>query len=908
MSRQKNLMQELMHPGTEFSPVPFWFFNDAFDEKRVREQLEDYVKKGVGGFVLHPRIGVPEDMPYLSESYFDAVKFIVKTAAELDMKVVLYDEGMYPSGSAHGKVVEANPEYASKGIHLVESVETSRADANGIFYSEKGREQIIARLEDGTAIAYGFTGGTIRGIHFGEDDGEAGAPKSADILNPDAVDEFIRLTHDAYYAHLKEYFGNTVIAFFTDEPCALGRNAGLYREWTPGLEKELAAAGGKAEELAALFAKTGKAVAGREDIVKVEENPTVVLYHQLIKKKLREVFYARLSAWCENHGISFIGHPAESDDIEEELYFHIPGQDLIMRRVAPETGGLREFDSVQAKLTADLARHLGRPRNANECFGVCYRKNIPWYFTAGDMKWYIDWLGLRGVNFYIPHAFYYSVTGERKGERPPDVGPNNIWWKHYRRISDYIKRLSFLMTDSENGAKVAVLCDNNKVPYEEIACLYEEQIEFNYLPAALLDKAEVRDGKVWIQGLSYAAVLNVLGEAYQRRFADKLGTLLLTDADSVVNAPEIYRPDFCMSGSCSVDGGDESADACRSLRKVHLTKRGVELYLFGNEGAETICRQVTLPGVKAPLFMDLWAGKCYTVEGAEDTFTLYLQPSETVLVIDGGTAEEPIPGCTYDAVSASALADREAFVERRRADWFQKEYPDWTDRFTVQEKSDNVITYVCHETADSVTGEECFSVRGAEMVECYCNGAFVDVSLWGVHRFEIGGFLREGDNEIKLVVTGNAANVYEKAGIPFGLDHQAVLPDGSILMLSFLQPNEYFKYFFRGEEYRVIGKNDVDCYVGIASNQQVFILEPAICTRAETARYIAVDFAAFIKEIDIYQKWLGECEAEEDSSEEQRKEYAEGLRKQILSIDASAFCDENTYWSVIAEQAENDQL
>ncbi len=93
---------------------------------------------------------------------------------------------------------------------------------------------MIAAFADGTYLVYGFTGGTIRGIHFGEDDGEAGAPKSADILNPDAVEAFIRLTHDRYYEELKEYFGNTVIAFFTDEPCALGRNASAYREWVPG--------------------------------------------------------------------------------------------------------------------------------------------------------------------------------------------------------------------------------------------------------------------------------------------------------------------------------------------------------------------------------------------------------------------------------------------------------------------------------------------------------------------------------------------------------------------------------------------------------------------------------------------------------------------------------------------------
>ena len=732
MSTQE-LIREIQTPGTEFSPVPFWFFNDAFEEERVRKQLEDYVEKGVNGFVLHPRIGVPEDMPYLSERYFEAVRFIVKTADELGMKVVLYDEGMYPSGSAHGKVVEKNPEFASKGIHFL-----TAEDAGAV----EGKEQIIARFEDDAVIAYGFTGGTIRGIHFGEDDGEAGAPKSADILNPEAVDEFIHLTHDAYYEHLKEYFGNTVIAFFTDEPCALGRNAGRYREWTPGLEKELEAAGGKVKELRALFEATGKKIAGREDIIKAEENKTVILYHQLIKKKLREVFYARLSTWCEKHGISFIGHPAESDDIEEELYFHIPGQDLIMRRVAPETGGLREFDSVQAKLTADLARHLGRRRNANECFGVCNRQNIPWYFTGEDMKWYIDWLGLRGVNFYIPHAFYYSVTGERKGERPPDVGPNNIWWAHYRSISDYIKRLSCLMTDSVNGAQVAVLCDNNRVPYEEIACLYENQVEFNYLPAALLEKAEVKAGKVQIEGLAYSCVLNLLGEEYNRRFADRFRAFLCDDVEKILEDTASFRADF------------EIEKESKNLRKIHLVKQEAEMFLFGNEGKNTICSRVILPGKKAPLFFDLWKGCFYTTEGAGESFTLHLEPSETLLVIPEGAEEAKAAGIP---------------VQSRRADWFRKEYPDWTERFRPVEEKENQKVYVLEENFPAVSGEECFAVRACELVECYCNGEFVDFSLWGQHRFEIGTFLKPGENEIRLVVTGNAANKYENAGIAFGL-------------------------------------------------------------------------------------------------------------------------------------------
>ncbi len=213
----------------------------------------------------------------------------------------------------------------------------------------------------------------------------------------------------------------------------------------------------------------------------------------------------------------------------------------------------------------------------------------------------------------------------------------------------------------------------------------------------------------------------------------------------------------------------------KGLREVRLRKWGSDLYLFGNEGKETICTEVTLTDFSSPLFMDLWTGRCYTVKDVADTFMLYLWPGETLLVIDQGAAAlegAALEGAALeDADLGGALCDHadHACIEQRSADWYQKEYPDWTGQFEIQEKGENVVSYVCHKQLGHVTGQECFLVRGEEMIECYCNGSFVDVSFWGVHRFEIGGFLKEGDNEIRLVATGNAANIYEKAGISFGL-------------------------------------------------------------------------------------------------------------------------------------------
>lgn len=723
----KELLEQIKNPPKEFTPIPFWFFNDSFDKGRIRRQLEDYADKGVSALVLHPRIGIPREIPYLSEAYFEVVRYVVETAAQLDMKIVLYDEGMYPSGSAHGMVAAADPGYAAKGITITQ---------------EPGQDQVIALLSEGRYLVKRETKGTIRGIHFGEDDGEKEAPAAADILNPKAVKLFIHLTHDRYYEELKNYFGNTVIGFFTDEPCALGRNAQAFREWAEGMEREIREEGGCLEELEGLF--TG------------EENATTVIYRRLIKRHLRENFYGALSRWCEEHGIWLMGHPAESDDVEEELYFHVPGQDLIMRRVAPETGGLLEPDSVQAKLAADIARHLGRRRNSNECFGVCCREKIPWYFTAMDMKWYLNWMGIRGVNLFIPHAFYYSVEGKRSKERPPDVGPNNIWWKHYRMFSDYMKRLSFLMTDSVNGARVAVLCDNNRVPFREIADLYENQIEFNYLPAALLPVCHMENGALCILGYQYKAVLNVLGEEYDARIREVEG-FCVAERNSKVKlahkASELLKEDFRSV---------QTAQPCPDLRVAHLYKEEAELYLFSNEGKATIHTQVLIPEGAELLCVDLWKGISYPAKGC------FLPPADEGK--KGAWMEMELCPCELLLVVNKGFYAGGAECESPElAGMIRKPVANWNDRFVLVSKKDNQAEYSYCFSQEEITGEEVFEVTGEEMAECWCNGQFLGVSFYGPHRFETGNFLKKGENEIRLVFTGNAANQYDHAGLEFGL-------------------------------------------------------------------------------------------------------------------------------------------
>ena len=114
------LRDAFLQPEEAFGPMPFWFWNDDITETGIEEQLHAFHQAGVAGFVLHPRIGMPRDMPYLSDRFMSRAAHAVTTAKRLGMRVMLYDEAMYPSGSEHGMVVAANPAHASMGLRITE--------------------------------------------------------------------------------------------------------------------------------------------------------------------------------------------------------------------------------------------------------------------------------------------------------------------------------------------------------------------------------------------------------------------------------------------------------------------------------------------------------------------------------------------------------------------------------------------------------------------------------------------------------------------------------------------------------------------------------------------------------------------------------------------------------------------
>ncbi|MBO4898384.1 MAG: hypothetical protein J5590_08825 [Clostridia bacterium] len=769
-------LKSLLHPDSEFSPMPFWFWNDCLDENEIKRQIREMYSKGVNGFVIHPRIGIPRETEYMSEKYLSYVKCAVKEAARLRMKVILYDEGMYPSGSAHGMVVKKHPEFATRGIRCEESLCGKPALEDGekllyTFTAEKTGDNSLRResigeyksgaLREGCVFLHlieGFTHGHIRGIHIGEDDWET-PPPSADILRFESVSCFIEMTHEKYYEVLSEYFGNTVIGVFTDEPSLMGRGADeRMKPWTINFGEQLEKAGVAPCDIVAMWYDVGKET---EQIRK--------RYTETVFLRLSESFYKQLYDWCESHNIELVGHPSGSSNIGLLNYFHIPGQDLVFRRVAPEDDkAVSGPESVQAKCTSDSARHRGKRRNLNECFGCGGKNSIEWSFSADDMKWTMDWLFVRGVNMLVPHAFFYSLDGERRfGERPPDVGINNIWWKYYGAFSDYIKRMSYMMTDSVNITSVAVLCKADFLPYEIAKPLYENQIEFNYLEEELLrdKKCLISGGKIKIAAQCYDTLLiediSLISSEIQN-FAEDGGTVLAYNPagaelnDNIISVPSFEKITDHLKRDLII------TPSCKDLRVSHVVKNGEHFYVLVNEGEEAVTGDVSFFADEALSVFDPWNGSELEIKDC----SIHLDRRESLIICAGeNPSHKTVLNFTDETAAKSEINLSDWYIDGRRV-----KPGSWTD----DEELKDFCGTVCYETEFDLDLKDAKRIvldmgKVAEQAEVYLNGVYAGYRLRAPYVLDLTYFAKGGKNSLKIEVTNSLANKYGKIKLPSGL-------------------------------------------------------------------------------------------------------------------------------------------
>ena len=340
---------------------------------------------------------------YMDEVFFEKYGTALAVAKELSMKITIWDENGFPSGYAGGLLEEKYPEAVAKQLNMEEFILEKGVR---FTFSPGPNTQGVVLLNTRTGVREELLGevditpkdGNWKVMVFslaqaGYMNGFGKPRKLVDYLDAASVKKFISLTHEAYYQRFAEYFGETIVLAFYDEPSFWHVAGG--RIWTADFAKKFMKKHG--------FSPVTLYPALWEDIGEETAWARKLLFN--FRSELYETEYiGTLAAWCEAHNIELTGHqdqeeianptPICGDLMKAFSRQHMPGVDEI---------SFYGRGSAAYKIVSSAAKMYGKQRVMCEVFGAMGEEMD----EAVMMREALDMLA-KGINFFVGHGTWYS--------------------------------------------------------------------------------------------------------------------------------------------------------------------------------------------------------------------------------------------------------------------------------------------------------------------------------------------------------------------------------------------------------------------------------------------------------------------------------------------------------------------
>ena len=669
--------------------LPFlWVHGES--QAALSEEIEQIASCGISTFCVESR----PHPDFCGPGWWKDFGFILEKAKSLGMRVFLLDDKHFPTGFANGGILR-RPELRQKHIrafHL--DVVGARSDCKFILNDGGNEDRLIAvfafpragegiRLEKGVELTARVHEGILHWsvpkgfwrivalfetVRFGE------LENYIDMLNPASCDVLLSEVYEPHYEKFGAAFGKTFAGFFSDEPrFSNGRSENdwvmksMYRT-TLGLigaaypwRSDLAEIARDKRLLVALWYDVGEA--GREFRIR---------YMDAITEMYAKNFSERLGDWCRARGVEYTGHVTEDMGNHCRLgsgaghFFRsmrgqsLAGIDVVLHQIRPGYGRMKHiypvpelyddpdfFHFTLAKLAVSAAalEPQKKGRALCEIFGA-----YGWSESAEVMRWLVDFMLVRGINFFVPHAFNPKHDDEdcppyfyHKGENPQFSA-----FAELMRYTEKMCRKLSLPARVKIGVLYHAEAEWSGAPYEPCdgVCrlLTEMQIDFEIVPSEYL-----KEGRYELLILPYA-------ECRGERTAEILGG---------------YRGEiFCMK---------KGAEGLRLLKKrlsdpnlcayrlqtpnrdLRVLRRG-ENYMIFNEGVKRTKNTLLTPEGSIPLDLlsgeSLLASPGYRPEEWE-TETILPETCETFLREAGEREFCPIGmrSCTRDVNEPQAFPD-----------------------------------------------------------------------------------------------------------------------------------------------------------------------------------------------------------------------------------------------------------
>ncbi|HCE46247.1 MAG TPA: hypothetical protein DET40_22100 [Lentisphaeria bacterium] len=429
--------------------VPFWFWNGDQDADEVKRQVRLAAKSGLKGLAIHAREGNRTE--YLSDKWFSLVKTACDEAKKHFLKIWIYDEEGYPSGTAGHKIQKLSPEYRQQYLSF------------GYFSSEqiKGLRDIVAVFDSET-----YTRADERQIISSKKKSKGKFlvfqrkfyEWYVDTMNPEVTSHFIRLTHEKYKKKLGKYFGKTITHFYTDD-------VNFHMEgckglpWTGNLDFKFRYSHGYSilENLPAL----------------VESMPDSEQVRKDYYRTLLELFIANFAdpvyKWCHRNGVKFTGHlRGDEGSIERSIiqfsspmpffeYEDVPGIDDFLLRLHD----FRYLDKMQNSMglypipTYKFASSVANQLKSGTC-GAEVMASCGWGYSLAEQNAQLNFEANMGINLFTPHDFSYATAGVAKRDHPPSFFFQQPYWPLWRELHAKFARISRLLSRGVHHADVLV--------------------------------------------------------------------------------------------------------------------------------------------------------------------------------------------------------------------------------------------------------------------------------------------------------------------------------------------------------------------------------------------------------------------------------------------------------------------
>ena len=526
------MREQFLRPAREHGILPFWFLNGELDPDEMRWQLGELRAKGMAGVILHGRYGL--ETSYIGDTYLDRVALAADEAGRLGLDTWVYDEMNWPSGTADGRVLQERPDLAQRYIQCVElqirgpwfayltgedsrylDFERSEPVAAFAISAEGDVVDLTPNLSFEKVLPWQVPPGDWRLLHIVE----KRADYYIDALNPESTAEFLRIGYEPYSRSVN----GRLAGFYTDEPAMhyyLSAQDIAIVPWTKDMFRRFRERNGYElrPRLPHLFADLGPESAQ----VRFDFYETLTAFYS-------DAYYRQIHEWCRARGVVFTGHllyeewlramvRAEGNPFRHYEHLDVVGVDHLYPVIGDRD---RPGEHVAIKLASSAAHQNGSERLLCESFGGLFMDT-----TMQRMKWIADWEYVLGVNLLNPHGFHYTLEGPRKRDWPPSMFYQYPWWRHYGAFSDYIARLSYMLSGGRHVANVAVLWPMtsmfaNYLPHVRDGAsartegdfarltdlLLRAHHDFDYLDEEVLAGADVAGGAVHVRDEAHAVVI-----------------------------------------------------------------------------------------------------------------------------------------------------------------------------------------------------------------------------------------------------------------------------------------------------------------------------------------------------------------------------------------------------------------